>query len=246
MTPLLLAAIGALTVVAIVPPARPPIRRPTDSTTTIDPDPDPPRRRRTGPPPTVVGLLVALIFATALGGPVIGLVVICATAGAQPTRSVLDRRRSQVAVQRDLPEALDHFVLLLQAGATPRHAIAELAHRGPASTRSGFAHVVDQLERGHPLSEAITALRAHLGHGSAALVDLVAGSDRSGLPMAAVITELSNESRAARRRRNDAAARALPVKLSFPLVVCTLPSFVLLAIAPAVMAALSSLGSNAW
>jgi hypothetical protein len=30
------------------------------------------------------------------------------------------------------------------------------------------------------------------------------------------------------------------------LVVCTLPSFVLLAIAPAVIAALSSLGSSAW
>jgi len=34
--------------------------------------------------------------------------------------------------------------------------------------------------------------------------------------------------------------------LSFPLVVCTLPSFVLLAIAPAVIAALSSLGGTAW
>ena len=36
-------------------------------------------------------------------------------------------------------------------------------------------------------------------------------------------------------------ARRLPVRLSFPLVVCTLPSFVLLAIAPAVLGALSTL-----
>jgi tight adherence protein C len=36
------------------------------------------------------------------------------------------------------------------------------------------------------------------------------------------------------------------VKLSFPLVVCTLPSFVLLAIVPAMIAALSSLGGSAW
>ena len=64
--------------------------------------------------------------------------------------------------------------------------------------------------------------------------------------MADVLTQLSVETRATRRRLDEAAARALPVKLSFPLVVCTLPSFVLLAIAPAVLAALSSLGNNAW
>ena len=64
--------------------------------------------------------------------------------------------------------------------------------------------------------------------------------------MADVLTQLSVETRATRRRLDEAAARSLPVQLSFPLVVCTLPSFVLLAIAPAVLAALSSLSSNDW
>ena len=64
--------------------------------------------------------------------------------------------------------------------------------------------------------------------------------------LAPALEQLSAEARRSRRRRDEADARRLPVRLSFPLVVCTLPSFVLLAIAPAVLAALSSLGATAW
>ena len=49
------------------------------------------------------------------------------------------------------------------------------------------------------------------------------------------------DANASRRRQGEAAARRLPVRLSFPLVTCTLPSFVLLAIAPAILGAVSSL-----
>jgi tight adherence protein C len=62
-----------------------------------------------------------------------------------------------------------------------------------------------------------------------------------------VLDQLTIEAREARRRLEQAEARRLPVRLSFPLVLCTLPSFVLLAIVPAVIAALSSLGTTtAW
>ena len=39
------------------------------------------------------------------------------------------------------------------------------------------------------------------------------------------------------RRRAEERARAVPVKLLFPLVCCTLPGFVLLAVVPAVLRA---------
>ena len=61
-----------------------------------------------------------------------------------------------------------------------------------------------------------------------------------------MLDQLAVEVRASRRRLDQADARKLPVRLSFPLVACTLPSFVLLAIAPAVIAAISSLGGSAW
>ncbi len=73
------------------------------------------------------------------------------------------------------------------------------------------------------------------------LASSIAMADRDGLPLAPVLDRLAAEARAERRRLGQAEARRLPVRLSFPLVVCTLPSFVLLAIAPAVLGAISTL-----
>ncbi len=101
-------------------------------------------------------------------------------------------------------------------------------------------------ERGQPFADALGALPQHLGPQAGGLADVIATSDRHGLPLGPVLDQLTAEVRATRRRLDQADARKLPVRLSFPLVVCTLPSFVLLAIAPAVIAALSSLGGTAW
>ena len=60
-----------------------------------------------------------------------------------------------------------------------------------------------------------------------------------------MLDRLAVDARAARRRLGEAEARRLPVRLTFPLVSCTLPSFVLLAIAPAVLGALSTLRATA-
>ncbi len=165
---------------------------------------------------------------------------------ATAARGIVATKRRQQLIDRELPDALDIFALLLAAGSTPRQAVTELSQRGPLSTRPAFASVVTRLETGAAFADAITELRATLGHRATALVDLLTAAERSGLPMAQVVLQLSSESRATRRRLDEAAARALPIKLSFPLVVCTLPSFVMLAIVPAVVAALSSLGSDAW
>ncbi|MGK0273738.1 MAG: pilus assembly protein TadC [Ilumatobacter sp.] len=165
---------------------------------------------------------------------------------AERARRLLAARSATTARVAALPDAIDTFVLLVHAGLTPQLAIERLVDAAPPITRPAFAEVVHRTRRGETFADALAALNTHFGNRAIALVDLVAASSRYGLPMADVLTQLSVETRAARRRLDEAAARALPVKLSFPLVVCTLPSFVLLAIAPAVLAALSSLGNNAW
>ena len=146
-----------------------------------------------------------------------------------------------------LPDAIDAFVLLVHAGLTPQARRRTPRRRSAADDPTG-------IRRGrppHPARREHSPTRSPRSTPTSApvllaFVDLVAASSRYGLPIADVLTQLSVETRATRRRLDEAAARALPVKLSFPLVLCTLPSFVLLAIAPAVLAALSSLGNNAW
>lgn len=161
-------------------------------------------------------------------------------------RPALAARRDRSAVERRLPDAFDFLVLAVRAGLTPQQAIRELATTAPAAVRPAFVAVAHRCDRGQPFAEALRALPEILGTRAAALADVIATSDRYGLPLGPVLDQLSVEARDARRRIDQTDARKLPVRLSFPLVVCTLPSFVLLAIAPAVIAALSSLGATAW
>ena len=65
-------------------------------------------------------------------------------------------------------------------------------------------------------------------------------TDRAGLAFGPAIARLADDARDHRRRLAEAAARELPVRLSFPLVLCTLPSFALVAIVPLLVGALSS------
>ena len=56
---------------------------------------------------------------------------------------------------------------------------------------------------------------------------------------------LADDIRTERRRHAERHARTLPVRLAFPLVLCTLPSFVLVAIVPALLGAVSTLRGSA-
>jgi tight adherence protein C len=158
-----------------------------------------------------------------------------------PRRVERARRR---AIERELPDVMDLLGITIRAGLTPRQAVDVIARATTGSCTGAFAEVVHRTQRGHSFADAVTALPEMLGSGASGVADAIASCERYGLPLEPLLEQLSTEARASRRRLDQADARKLPVRLSFPLVVCTLPSFVLLAIAPAVIAALSSL--DAW
>jgi tight adherence protein C len=198
-----------------------------------------PRRwpRRT---PLVVALASASTIALTVGPTVAG-----AVAGAVGLALVRRRRRRAVARRRDiaaaLPDAIEFLVLIVHAGLSPTQAVLEAAARAPVATRPGFAATAHRLQRGQVLGDALAALVDELGPAAAPVADGIAAAERYGLPLAPLLDNLSEQAHAARRRLAEAEARRLPVRLSFPLVVCTLPAFALLAIVPAVIGTISSL-----
>jgi tight adherence protein C len=145
------------------------------------------------------------------------------------------------------PEAIELVILAIHAGAAPLAAIestgAQLSNADHVDGWIGaaFDEVAHRVHRGSGLADALGALPELLGPVASEFADSIATADRYGLPLGPVLDRLAMEARAERRRRAEADARSLPVKLSFPLVVCTLPSFVLLAIVPAVLGAVSAL-----
>ncbi len=190
--------------------------------------------------------LVGATMTALLAGPlIVGIVAGVALLGRR-IGPISAARRRRTEVERALPDAIDLLVLSVRAGLTPVQAVRELARTDDRIIGNAFAEVVRRTERGQPFADALAALPDRLGDTAGPVADTIATSERHGLALGPALDQLTAEARASRRRLDQAEARKLPVRLSFPLVTCTLPSFVLLAIAPAVIAALSSLGGPAW
>jgi len=231
----LLGAAALLAVAAALAPLRRvPMRRLPDGAGT-----GPPRRRTWR---AVLAAVVAFLAGAALAALGPGALVVT---GGLVAAVVRHRRHAAASRQRRevetaLPDAVELLVLCVHAGCSPTQAVLALAPRAPPALRPVLAEVELRLRRGRTLAEALAALSS-TGRLGRDVAQAIAAADRDGLPLAPVLDRLAGAARAARRRRGEADARRLPVRLTFPLVLCTLPSFVLLAIAPAVLGAVSTL-----
>ena len=195
--------------------------------------------------PRRAALIAALAVVTVSGIVLVGLglmvIVASVIAVTATTRQRRTKRNARLAIDEAMPDAIELLVMCLHSGSSPAQSIAQLTREAPAPLRPAFDAVERRLHRGAGFAEALGALTSSCGRCALPLVGAMSAAVRDGLPLAPVLDRLTDEAVDARRRHGEAAARRLPVRLSFPLVVCTLPSFVLLAIAPAVLGAISSL-----
>jgi tight adherence protein C len=144
-------------------------------------------------------------------------------------RVAIDRQRSTV---RELPEVIDLLALSLTAGGSMTLALTSVSnHRlGPVSEALGDA--CDRIDRGQRLAEAVEAALSPMGVPVAALRRAVVGADHYGTEIGPILQRLADEARESRRRRAQADARRVPVRMLMPLVLAVLPAFVLLTIVP--------------
>ena len=191
--------------------------------------------------PRTRSLLSIGVLVTATVSPTAGAMLAAATfiAPRAARARAANNRRRQIAT--DYPDALELLVLSIGAGYLPSQATVAVTPFVPESIRGAVVAVGEAMEGGSRFAEALRELTDHLGPIADPLVDSLTAADRYGLPLAPVLERLAHEARQQRRRAADAAARELPVRLAIPLVLCTLPSFVLLAIVPLLLGALSSL-----
>jgi tight adherence protein C len=149
--------------------------------------------------------------------------------------------RTRAAARAALPDLIELVIIGVRAGLSPAAAIEMAVGHTTPELADQFAGVTHHMHRGRRLADALGELPEWLGQHAAYFTDAMITADRYGLPLGPVLDQLAADVRADRTRWAQQQARTLPVKLSFPLVVCTLPSFVLLAIAPAVLGAISTI-----
>lgn len=139
------------------------------------------------------------------------------------------------------PDAVELVVLGVRAGLTPVAAVSAAADVADPALRPAFDEFEHALHRGAPFADALDAFPLHVGDAARPFAEGLARAERYGGPLGPVLDQLADDARASRRRQLEQAVRRLPVTMSFPLVLCTLPSFVLLAVVPAVLGAIGAL-----
>ena len=151
------------------------------------------------------------------------------------------RHRREERLRAELPEIVDLLVLAVGAGLTVGLAVEAVGRRAGGDLAGQLRAVSAAVRQGHRLAEALDALPERAGEAVRPLVAALVASERYGAPLLPGLDRLAGEVRADRRRRADEAARRVSVKLLFPLVLCVLPAFALLTVAPLIAGALRSL-----
>lgn len=153
-------------------------------------------------------------------------------------RAVADARR---AFDAGLPEVVDLLAVAVSAGMTVHLAVEAVARRAGGPLGSELRRVIDATNVGARLADALDELPPRAGEGVRPLAAALASCERYGAPVLASLERVADEVRRDRQRQVEAAARRLPVQLLFPLVLCILPAFALLTVAPLLAGALGSL-----
>lgn len=145
------------------------------------------------------------------------------------------------AVTRDLPDLVDLLALAVGAGLPLPSALPLVAPVAPASLQPALLDAASQLAAGRGSDDVVLRLGASWGPPAHPLVHALADHLRYGTALLPALDRVAAEARTNRRRAAETRARTLPVLLLFPLVLCTLPAFGLLTVAPLVAGTFDSL-----
>lgn len=196
-------------------------------------------RRVAVPRPVIVG--VCLAWAGIVLGPVPAGLAVVGAVGATSVHRRRGRARAARAVEQALPELVDLLRLAASAGLPVRLALEAVAPRAPAVLRPALADALHADARGLPLAVGLERMADRLGPAGRGVVAALDRSAATGTALGPLLAEVAAEARDMRRRSAQEAARRLSVTLLFPLVCCTLPAAVLVAVVPVVVVAIDSL-----
>ncbi len=145
------------------------------------------------------------------------------------------------AIERGLPEVIDLLVLGVGAGLTPIEAIRTAVAWCPEPFGVVFRDVVDRVDAGSPISDALSRGAEQLGAAARPLVTVLIASSEDGASLAPGLVRASDAARRRRRYAAEERARRLPVTMLLPLVLCALPAFTLLTVVPLLASSLAGL-----
>jgi tight adherence protein C len=188
--------------------------------------------------PVVFG---GLIFLFVSGPAKILLTILGGMVGYLVPSVVLRRltKQRQKVIENGLPDALDLFIVCLEAGSALDQAIVKTSQDLDVPyppLAEELRMVTTEMRAGKPRLEAFKNFATRTGVDDVrALVSMLTQSDRFGTSIAQALRTHAEVSRTKRRQRAEERAQKIGVKMVFPLVFCIFPAFMVITVGPGVV-----------
>ncbi|CAB4694781.1 unannotated protein [freshwater metagenome] len=144
-----------------------------------------------------------------------------------------------------LPDAIDMLQMCVSAGLAFPAALSKVADTQNGPVAEEFARVTAEVQLGQSRSDALAAMaertqEEHVQKFVSAMMQV----DRFGIPVGNVLIEQSKEMRSARRERARERGQKVPVKILAPIMLCFLPTVLMIILGPAVISIMRAFGSQ--
>lgn len=187
-----------------------------------------------------VGLVLAGVCA--LVSPSVGIGVACVGWHLPRVAAARRRRRWAAALHEETLLATELCAVAVHTGATVPGTIAAVAPHLDGPLGVELRRVLSWYRAGRLLDDGLAAVTSDLGGTVAPLTALLRAAHTDGDAVGPALERLSDRLREGRRRALEEEVRRLSVRLLVPLVCCSLPGFVLVAVVPFALGALGGLG----
>lgn len=205
------------------------------------------RRRRLGErhrprriEPAIVATILVPLLGLVLGG-VIGLAVGVAVAPIVHRQvAALESaraRRHEAAIRRQVPLALDLMAAVLAAGRSPHDAVRLVAAHTPSPLGDDLTALA---HRARLASDPVAAWRTLDSGPLESVGRAFARSETSGAAIVPLVLDAADDLRRQARAERREVVNRVAVRTAAPLGLCMLPAFVLVGVAPTVIAVVGS------
>ncbi len=150
--------------------------------------------------------------------------------------------KRQQRIPRELPDALDLLTICVEAGLGFDAALAQVARYSSGPLAAEFARALQEMQIGKSRAEAMRSMADRTTSPELrSFISAMVQSAELGIPVAHVLREQAKEMRVRRRQRAESQAQKVPVKITFPLILCLFPALLVAIMGPGVIAISHSL-----
>jgi tight adherence protein C len=145
-------------------------------------------------------------------------------------------QKRQERIPRELPDALDLLTICVEAGLGFDAALAQVARYSKGPLAAEFARALQEMQIGRSRTEAMRSM-AHRTTSPElrSFISAMIQSAELGIPVAHVLREQAREMRVRRRQRAEGQAQKVPVKITFPLILCLFPALLVVILGPGII-----------